>query len=83
MKLTEKKPKIMNLTEQKLRSIIREELISEMQNKTVAISKNAGKVSLSKTDMGEVMIRIEDLGSIRLHPGEAQNLANNLDRIAL
>jgi hypothetical protein len=78
----------MKLTEKKLRRIVREELLAEKRR--VAMGSEGGYVELSKDDRtGQVLMDVGSGGRgagetrIRLDPGEAQNLANNLDRMGL
>lgn len=78
----------MKLTEDKLRRIVREELLAEKRK--VAMGSDGGHVALQKDDRtGQVLMDVGSGGRgagetrIRLDPGEAQNLADNLDRMGL
>jgi hypothetical protein len=78
----------MELSEDKLRRIVREELLAEKRK--VVTGSEGGYVELSKDDRtGHVLMDVGVRGRsggetrIRLEPGEAQNLADNLDRMGL
>jgi sRNA-binding carbon storage regulator CsrA len=76
----------MELTEDKLRKIVREEA-SEMlrERQKVAMGQDGGHVRLQKAD-GMVLMDVKEAGArgeyrVKLLPGEAQNLIQNLNRM--
>jgi hypothetical protein len=76
----------MKTTEQKIRQIVREEAKKELQERQkVAMGQDGGHVRLQKTD-GMVLMDVKEAGArgeyrVKLLPGEAQNLIQNLNRM--
>ena len=73
----------MKLTQEKLQSIIRDELINERRK--VAMGEDGGHVRLQKFNEF-VLMDIKEAGArgeyrVKLAPGEVQNLINNLQNM--